>query len=97
MKVEIVWGDRLRQTLIELEVADGCSLAEAVQHAIDGSQLSADVVDWDRVGIFGRLCEADQQLRAGDRIELYRPLQADPKEVRRALADLERAQKGTVV
>ncbi len=40
-------------------------------------------------GIFGRRCEPEQRLRDGDRIELYRPLIADPKEARR-----ERAAKG---
>ncbi|HBM84553.1 MAG TPA: RnfH family protein, partial [Halieaceae bacterium] len=39
-----------------------------------------------RLGIFGKLVAADQALRAGDRVEIYRPLKADPKEVRKARA-----------
>ncbi len=38
------------------------------------------------VGIFGRLAGRDQLLEAGDRIEIYRPLAADPKAARRARA-----------
>jgi len=39
-----------------------------------------------KIGVFGQLIAEDYQLKAGDRIELYRPLLADPKEVRRRLA-----------
>ena len=42
-----------------------------------------------KMGIFGKQCKADQALRAGDRVEIYRPLIADPKQVRK-----ERAAKG---
>ena len=38
------------------------------------------------VGIFGRLASATQAVRDGDRIEIYRPLAADPKSARRARA-----------
>jgi uncharacterized protein len=37
-----------------------------------------------RVGIWGRACEPDARLADGDRVEIYRPLAADPKEARRA-------------
>jgi putative ubiquitin-RnfH superfamily antitoxin RatB of RatAB toxin-antitoxin module len=37
-----------------------------------------------RVGIFGRFCTLDQVLEDGDRVEIYRPLAADPKDLRRA-------------
>jgi putative ubiquitin-RnfH superfamily antitoxin RatB of RatAB toxin-antitoxin module len=39
-----------------------------------------------RVGIFGRLVQLDTPLRAGDRVEIYRPLNSDPKEARRRRA-----------
>jgi putative ubiquitin-RnfH superfamily antitoxin RatB of RatAB toxin-antitoxin module len=38
------------------------------------------------VGIFGKAVKADQPLQAGDRVEIYRPLQVDPKEVRKRRA-----------
>ena len=46
-----------------------------------------------RVGIFGRVMEADTVLRDGDRVEIYRPLEADPKEARRARVDPRRPRK----
>ena len=36
-----------------------------------------------RVGIYGRLVQLDSLVKAGDRIEVYRPLILDPKEARR--------------
>lgn len=42
------------------------------------------------VGIFGRITDADEILKPGDRIELYRPLRADPKEARRLRGPLRR-------
>jgi uncharacterized protein len=39
-----------------------------------------------RIGVFGKLRRPDEQVRAGDRIEIYRPLIADPKESRRRRA-----------
>jgi uncharacterized protein len=38
------------------------------------------------VGIFGRVCDPGQLLADGDRVEIYRPLAADPKSARRARA-----------
>ncbi len=38
------------------------------------------------LGVFGRSCADDTVLRAGDRVEIYRPLQIDPKEARRRRA-----------
>ena len=44
-------------------------------------------------GIWGRRCSQDQPLTDGDRVEIYRPLTIDPKEGRRARADLRRKQR----
>lgn len=97
MKIELVWGDRDRQTLMELEVSDQATVGQAIARAIDEGLVPKASFDPERVGIFGARCTIDQALSEGDRIELYRPLVADPKEVRRALAEIERAKKGTVV
>jgi len=39
-----------------------------------------------RIGIFGKLVRADARVSDGDRVEIYRPLAADPKEARRRRA-----------
>ena len=64
-----------------------------VRDAIEAAQIRArrpelqDAVD---PGIWGRRCSLEQPLADGDRVELYRPLVIDPKEGRRARADLRR-------
>jgi putative ubiquitin-RnfH superfamily antitoxin RatB of RatAB toxin-antitoxin module len=47
------------------------------------------------VGIWGRVCAPDAQLKAGDRVEIYRPLQVDPKEARRRRQRLQREAAAT--
>ncbi len=58
--------------------------------AIEASGLPARFPAWDvsqaKVGIFGKLKTPDTLVRDGDRVEIYRPLQADPKETRRRRA-----------
>ena len=82
-----------RQVVIPLVVDEGCSVWEAIEKSEISARLSDLVIDRKRIGIFGRLCKPDRKLRDGDRVEIYRPLTADPKEVRRQLAELERAGK----
>ena len=43
-------------------------------------------IDENKVGIYSKLCELDTVLEDGDRVEIYRPLKADPKEARRSRA-----------
>ena len=61
-----------------------------VEQAIRASGLLDRFTDIDLlhnpVGIFGKAVELGKRLRGGERVEIYRPLTADPKEVRRKLA-----------
>jgi putative ubiquitin-RnfH superfamily antitoxin RatB of RatAB toxin-antitoxin module len=47
------------------------------------------------VGIWGRVCALDTVLKEGDRVEIYRPLQVDPKEARRRRQRLQREAAAT--
>ncbi|HXQ31142.1 MAG TPA: RnfH family protein [Steroidobacteraceae bacterium] len=85
IKVAVAYAERDRQTLIDLEVPEGTTAEEAVTRAqIRRAHpgIPADAA----LGIHGRLVKPGQVLAAGDRVELYRPLPADPKETRRRLA-----------
>ena len=84
-----------RQFLIPLRVAPGTSLLEAVMQSgiLDQApehkpDLKPDLA---RVGVFGKLKTLDTLVREGDRIEIYRPLIADPKDARRKRAADKRA------
>lgn len=86
MRVEVVHARPDRQWLIPLDVPDGCTVAEAIERS-DIQTLVPDIeIAERRVGIFYKPCALDTVLRAGDRVEIYRPLLNDPKEVRRKRA-----------
>ena len=85
IRVTVAYAERERQTLIELEVLPGTTALEAVaqsQIRARHAGIPADAA----LGIFGRLVGPGHVLAAGDRVELYRPLPADPKDMRRQLA-----------
>lgn len=75
-----------RQEVVELELAAGSRVIDA----LDAPAVRTLVEGWDRatltVGIWSRRCALEAPLREGDRVEVYRPLQADPKAMRRARA-----------
>lgn len=62
-------------------VGDACAASGLLQRL--GLAPGADAQASLRLGLWGRLCGPDAPLRAGDRLELLRPLQADPMEARR--------------
>lgn len=79
------------QYLFVDEVEEGTT----VEQALKTSKLLKELPDLviDKVGIFGKLVSLDTVLREGDRIEVYRPLKADPRERRRKKVEEERASK----
>lgn len=86
IRVEVAYALPDRQRLVTLDVPRGSTAREAVERS--GLQREFPEIDpeGNALGIFGRRCPPDQRLRDGDRVEIYRPLKADPKEVRRRLA-----------
>ena len=86
IRVEVVLAMPARQELVALDVAVGTTLAEAIAQSGVTERFEGFELDLDKVGIFGQKAEPDQVLREGDRVEIYRPLVADPKEVRRRRA-----------
>lgn len=66
---------------IELRLPEGARVRDAVRES--GLAQRHAGLDPARTGVWGRLQPPDAPLRDGDRVELYRPLQVDPKEARR--------------
>ncbi|MEE4638217.1 MAG: RnfH family protein [Wenzhouxiangella sp.] len=93
LQVEVAAALPDRQVVIPLSVPVGTTAGEAIASAAVTSRLPGFEIDQQRIGIFGRRCRPEHELTDGDRVELYRPLKADPKEIRRQLAELERAGK----
>ncbi|MGX9382700.1 RnfH family protein [Pseudomonas sp. JQ36] len=88
IEIEVVYAAVDRQVLHALSVPDGATVREAVLKSGIGEEFPELDLSECPLGIFGKVV-ADPQVRliqAGDRIEIYRPLLADPKEVRRLRA-----------
>ena len=86
IKVEVVYALPEKQWLIAMEVPLGCTLGEAILRSNIAALANIAEVDPKRVGIFYRPCSLQTILRDGDRVEIYRPLERDPKEARRVRA-----------
>jgi putative ubiquitin-RnfH superfamily antitoxin RatB of RatAB toxin-antitoxin module len=84
--VEVVYAEAQRQVLRKVEIAENSTVAEAI--AASGILDDLPGFTAAAIGIFGKIVTPATRLRAGDRIELYRPLQADPKDARRRRARL---------
>src|SRR3989338_4324857 len=84
--VEVAYALPQKQEVLSLKIRSGAAVSEA----IDRSGILRDFPEIDlasaKVGIYGKLVKLDAVLRDKDRIEIYRPLIADPKEIRRKRA-----------
>ena len=85
-EVEVAYATPERQLLLSLKVMPGCTVAEAIDRSGVRDEFPGLVVDPAAVGIFSKKVPLSHVLRAGDRVEIYRPLIADPKEARRQRA-----------
>lgn len=86
MIVEVAYALVDKQSLISLEVEEGSTLKEAIEASGILEQYKQIDLSKDRVGIFSKFATLDTVLREKDRVEIYRPLVADPKIVRKERA-----------
>lgn len=80
--VEVAYATSMKQTLLTLRVPSGCT----VRQAIESSSILKEYPEIDfnthTTGIWSTLCEPHDLVKAGDRIEIYRPLMQNPREAR---------------
>ena len=88
--VEVVYAQPARAVVRSVRVPAGSSVRRVIELSGILAEIGGDP-DSRPVGIFGRTVTLDTPVHDGDRVELYRPLTADPKEVRRRLAEAGRA------
>jgi len=86
MKIEVAYALRHKQTLLNIEVDDNASVEDAIQQSNILKKYPEINLKKNKVGIFGKITALDVKLREKDRVEIYRPLIADPKEVRKQRA-----------
>lgn len=95
LAVEVAYALPERQRIVQIEVTPGTTALQAVrQSAIEQEFPGLSVDETSALGIFGQAVKASQVLENGDRVEIYRPLLIDPKEVRRARAAKAKAGRG---
>ncbi|HKJ16147.1 MAG TPA: RnfH family protein [Xanthomonadales bacterium] len=85
--VEVVYATPEKQKIIALQVAAGTTAIQAIEQSGIHQEFPGMQLDEKALGIFSRKIASDTVLSAGDRVEIYRPLIADPKEVRRQRAE----------
>ena len=87
LEIEVAYARPDAQVLLVERVAAGTTVETAIRQSGVLERFPEIDLSTNKVGIFGKLTKLDQTLRNKDRIEIYRPLIADPKESRRKRAD----------
>ncbi len=85
-RVEVAYATPARQEVIEVSARPGATVEQVIRAS--GLLVRFPEIDLtrQRVGIFGETARLQDAVHNGDRVEIYRPLVADPKEVRRKRA-----------
>jgi putative ubiquitin-RnfH superfamily antitoxin RatB of RatAB toxin-antitoxin module len=86
MTVEVVCATPERHLLRRVSVPAGSTVMQAVQESGILQDMPEVAFDPSRLGVFASRVAADELVRDGDRIEIYRPLTLDPKDARRRRA-----------
>ena len=83
MQVEVAFALPERQFLETIEVDDDAVVDDAIRASGVSEQFPGVDFDEMQAGIWGKPVERSHALREGDRVEIYRPLEMDPREARR--------------
>jgi len=93
IQVEVAYAVPERQVILPLKIHAGATVEEAIQRSgVLENFPEIDLTQF-KTGIFSKLSKLETVLRDKDRVEIYRPLIADPKEVRRKRAEEGKAMK----
>ena len=83
MQIGVAYSEPGNQLWLNIEVPDESTVKEAIERSGILKQFPHIDLGAQKVGVFGRLVKLDAALKAGDRIEIYRPIIADPETVPR--------------
>ena len=85
-RVQVAYATPARQEVVEVTVAAGATIEDAIRDSGILARFPEIDLSRSRVGIYGEPARLQDPVQDGDRVEIYRPLQADPKDIRRARA-----------
>jgi putative ubiquitin-RnfH superfamily antitoxin RatB of RatAB toxin-antitoxin module len=83
MHVGVAYADKFKQTWLKLDVPDGSTARDAIERSGLLGQFPEIDLSANKIGIFGRFITPETALNDGDRVEIYRPITADPETVPR--------------
>jgi putative ubiquitin-RnfH superfamily antitoxin RatB of RatAB toxin-antitoxin module len=86
LDVEVAYAREQAQALIPVKGQPGMTLTEAIERSGILTRFPEIDLGVNKVGIFGKVAKPDQVLASGDRVEIYPPLIADPKQARKQRA-----------
>lgn len=92
IQIEVAYAKAEKQEIVELKLPAGSTIQQAVEASGLLQRYPEIELAKAKVGVYGKLARLDTALRERDRVEIYRPLIADPKEVRK-----QRAAEGKVM
>ncbi len=92
ISVEVIYALREKAERVPVKLPEGSTVAQAIEFSGLLQRFPEIDLSKNKVGIYAKLVKLDQPLRERDRVEIYRALIADPKEVRR-----QRAAEGKVM
>lgn len=90
IEIEVAYAKANQQTVLRLQMTNTSTVEQAIIESGILQQWPEIDLQKNKVGIFGQLCELDRILNAGDRVEIYRPVQKDPMDARRQKAKIKR-------
>jgi len=88
MQVEVVFALPERQVLLTVLVPDDATVAEVIKASGLARQFPEDDLDLLQAGVWGRPVDRARVVKDGDRVELFRPLEMDPRDARRLKAGI---------
>ena len=83
MNIGVSFAKATRQVWMKLEIPDGSTILDAIERSGILEQFPEINLDEQKVGVFGRISKLDTALKDGDRVEIYRPITADPEQLER--------------
>jgi putative ubiquitin-RnfH superfamily antitoxin RatB of RatAB toxin-antitoxin module len=95
IRVEVAFARQDEQVILTVEGGPGLTAKEAIERSGILARFTEIDLAINKIGVFGKVAKLDRILGKGDRVEIYRPLIADPKEARKKrAAEGKRMRKG---
>lgn len=89
MHIGVAYADKFKQTWLKLDVPDDSTVRDAIERSGLLNQFPEIDLASNKVGIFGKIASLDARLSDGNRVEIYRPITADPETVERRDRDVD--------